>query len=210
MSWLKWRAPRARLFVCVAASAGLHVFLVWWLSMPAANPENRYTSSRLQRPALRAEVRYRSTTKVAVTAPPAETSPSPSRGSTETQGDDSHAESKNPSAQPNTNGVVVLGKYYLPPTSLTEPPHTLSPVELEIPESRRVSGRLLLRIFLNTEGGVDRVQVLENNLDDATVADVIEKFGTASYSTPRNHQGSVNSWLDVEVSIGLDSSPAVP
>ncbi len=100
-----------------------------------------------------------------------------------------------------TGHLPISAPGYYRSDELTKPPRPTSEPKLQIPRSvaRTVSGKVVLRLWINELGNVDSVEVEDSNLPQTVSKMVAEAFGEVHFSAGELDGRRVRSLMRIEV-----------
>jgi hypothetical protein len=88
---------------------------------------------------------------------------------------------------------------YVSPDALTRSPSLLDNVELSLPDELLFSGKLTLRLYIGTDGLVDRVEVVESHLPPAYGTLAEQAFAERRFSPGRIGNKAVPTYTELEI-----------
>jgi hypothetical protein len=100
-----------------------------------------------------------------------------------------------------TNHLPITAPTYYRSDELTRPPRPASQPRLEIPRSvaRTVTGKVVLRLWINELGIVDAVEVEDSSLPQTVSRMVAEAFGEVQFSAGELDGRRVRTLMRIEV-----------
>lgn len=202
------RNPRARLALALALSTLAHGFLI---SKPGWPPSARHSGPDRQKPeVLLLHLTPRPPERSTVRPRESEVSTPPPESHRKEPGPDAEESPASRSATPGQAPGLVFGPWYYPAKWLHRRPSPLKPIQPEYPVGfSEASGRVLLLLFINEEGTVDRHQLLSPTQEDAFAASAIRAFSAARYAPGMITGHVVRSQLLVDVTFEPGQTPSV-
>uniref|UniRef100_Q47BK9 TonB C-terminal domain-containing protein n=1 Tax=Dechloromonas aromatica (strain RCB) TaxID=159087 RepID=Q47BK9_DECAR len=99
-------------------------------------------------------------------------------------------------------------KFFFDPYYVDEIAFALSVPELPLPTNEEtVSGSLQIKVFIDTRGVPDEIEIVQNTLPDDYVASLTNAFSKAKFQPALRGGVPVNSWRVIEITYGDKEPP---
>lgn len=115
---------------------------------------------------------------------------------------------ESPSAHASDDFDQPHGIHYVPPSLLDARPGVMMHVEPVMPaeaKTRRLQGHVIIRVFINAEGGVDNVWALRSSPAGVFEQSAVEAFRAARFSPGMREGRAVPTWITVEVTYDAET-----